>query len=92
MQRTCELGMIATTLLALSTIASPALADNRHDNRREWRQDSREIRHDRRELRYDYRELARDRADYRRAQGPRQRRRHVPRTQGNPPGQARDPP
>lgn len=60
-------GMIAATLLALGTIASPALADSRQDHRSEWRQDSREIRHDRRELRGDYRELAGDRADYRRA-------------------------
>ncbi len=63
--RTLQLSMIATALLALSAVTSPARAD---DARSEWRQDSREIRQDRRELRGDYRELAEDRADYRRAQ------------------------
>lgn len=63
--RTLQLGMIATALLTLSAVASPARADD--DRRSEWRQDSREIRHDRRELRSDYRELAGDRADYQRA-------------------------
>jgi hypothetical protein len=78
--RTLQLSLIATALLALSTIASPARADSeyidrggwRHDSygadRGGWRQDSREIRQDRRELRGDYRELARDRADFQRAQ------------------------
>lgn len=59
-----QLSLIATALLALSAISSPARADNA---RSEWRQDSREIRQDRRELRGDYRELAEDRSDYRRA-------------------------
>lgn len=59
--------MIATTLLALSAITSPARADNQFIDRGGWRQDSREIRQDRQELRADYRDLAEDRADYRRA-------------------------
>jgi hypothetical protein len=63
--RTLQLSLIATTLLALGTIASPARADS---PRSEWHQDSREIRQDRRELRGDYRELARDRVDFQRAQ------------------------
>ena len=56
-----RVGMIATTLLALGTLASPAFADGRQDHRSEWRQDTREIHQDRREL-------AKDRADYQRAQ------------------------
>lgn len=63
-----RVGMIATTLLALGTLASPAFADGRQDSRSQWRQDTREIHQDRRELRRDYRELAEDRADYRHAQ------------------------
>ncbi|MDP3513836.1 MAG: hypothetical protein Q8S20_13915 [Sulfuritalea sp.] len=59
-----QLSLIATALLALSAISSPARADNA---RSEWRQDRQEIRRDRRELRGDYRELAEDRSDYRRA-------------------------
>ncbi len=77
--KTLRVGLIATTLLALSAITSPARADNQYVDRGGWRQDShgfdrggwrqdnREIRQDRRELRGDYRELARDRADYRHA-------------------------
>lgn len=42
--RTLQLGMIATALLALSAVATPARAD---DARSEWRRDSREIRQDR---------------------------------------------
>lgn len=61
--RTLQLSLIATALLSLGVIASPARADS---VRGEWRQDSREISQDRRELRNDYRELAEDRADYRR--------------------------
>ena len=63
--RTLQLSLIATAMLALGAIASPARADT---PRSEWRQDTREIRQDQRELRGDYRELAEDRADYRRAQ------------------------
>jgi hypothetical protein len=62
--RTLQLSLIATAMLALSAIASPAFADT---PRSEWRQDTREIRQDQRELRGDYRELAEDRADYQRA-------------------------
>lgn len=62
--RALQLSMIATALLALGSIATPARAD---DARSEWRRDSREIRQDRRELRNDYRELAEDRADFQRA-------------------------
>jgi len=61
--RTRCISMIATTLLALAGMTSPARAD---DERSAWREDSREIRQDRRELRGDYRELAADVADYRR--------------------------
>jgi hypothetical protein len=50
-------GLIATALLTLATLASPARAHTYPG----------EIRHDRRELRADYRELARDRADWRHA-------------------------
>ena len=52
-----QAGLIATALLTLATIATPARADTYRG----------EIRQDRRELRSDYRELAGDRADYRRA-------------------------
>lgn len=55
--RTLQLGLIATALLALGAMASPAYADAGRG----------EIRQDRRELRADYRELAEDRADYQRA-------------------------
>ena len=55
--RTLQLSMIATALLALGAIASPARADVSRG----------EIRQDQRELRGDYRELAEDRADYQRA-------------------------
>ena len=65
--KTLRVGMIATTLLTLSAITSPARADYQYGDRDGWRQDNREIRQDRRELRGDYRELAGDRADYRRA-------------------------
>ena len=68
--RTLQLSLLATTLLALTAITSPARADTypgeiRRDNR-EIRQYVREIQQDRQELRGDYRELARDRADYQR--------------------------
>lgn len=53
--QTLRVGLIATTLLTLATLAAPARADTYPG----------EIRQDRRELRGDYRELARDRADFR---------------------------
>lgn len=62
--RTLQLSLIATAMIALGAIASPAFADT---PRSEWRRDTREIRQDQRELRGDYRELAEDRADYQRA-------------------------
>ncbi len=55
--QTLRVGLIATTLLTLATLAAPARAETYPG----------EIRHDRRELRGDYHELARDRVDYRRA-------------------------
>lgn len=55
--QTLRVGLIATTLLTLATLAAPARADTYPG----------EIRQDRRELRADYRELARDRADFRQA-------------------------
>ncbi len=65
--------MMRKLILSLAAVgfalsAAPAMADDRRDDRREWREDRREWRQDRREERREWRQERReDRRDYRQA-------------------------